>query len=185
MPWGRLKMLMGSCVSSLTRIGTRGIALSSTSLFWSACAYKKKNQTWGEKANWRLLELGAKQSTGECRQQPQGLVSIQLVADWFGIRSNHGHGLLRMNETSEKKQATSRLGLAIRSGLDPKAAMRLSLHRSPVTLAMTVKSELMEVHGTSPLTPALAYRFCSTLQGSTCPNREGASVWPRMARHPV
>lgn len=39
-----------------------------------------------------------------------------------------------------KKQTASRLGLAIRLGLVPKAAMRLSLHRSPVTLAMTVRS---------------------------------------------
>lgn len=116
----------------------------------------------------------------------RGLVSIQLVADWFGIQedsvgmdSSGQIGLVR------KKQATSRLGLAIGSGLDPKGSHEeLSLHRSPVTLAMTVKSELMEVHGTS-LHTSLAYSFVPALQGSTCPQQRGASVWPRMARHPV
>lgn len=83
----------------------------------------------------------------------------------MGMDSSGQIGLVR------KKQATSRLGLAIRSGLDPKAAMRLSLHRSPVTLAMTVRSQSSWRFMVHPLHTSLAYRFCSTLQGSTCPSR--------------
>lgn len=70
-----------------------------------------------------------------------------------------------------KKQAASRLGLAIRSGLVAKTAMRLSLHRSPVTLAMTVRSQSSWRFMVHPLHTSLGYRFCSTLQGSTCPSR--------------
>ena len=82
----------------------------------------------------------------------------------MGMDSSGQTGLVR------KKQATSRLGLAIRSGLDAKAAMRLSLHRSPVTLAMTVRE--VRAHGGSwyiPYTPAWPTDFVQPCRAALVP----------------
>lgn len=82
----------------------------------------------------------------------------------MGMDSSGQAGLVR------KKQATSRLGLAIRSGLDAKAAMRLSLHRSPVTLAMTVRE--VRAHGGSwyiPYTPAWPTDFVQPCRAALVP----------------
>ena len=71
----------------------------------------------------------------------------------MGIRGQPWRGLLRPGGTDEKGkgrevkekkmdsgQAFSRLRLAIRLRLVPKAVMRVSLHKSPVAPAMKVRS---------------------------------------------
>ena len=80
-------------------------------------------------------------------------------------------GKIREGKKTLQKQAASRPRLAIRPGLVPKAAMRLSLHRNPVAPAMKVRSHSSWRLMVHPLHTSPGYRFCSTLQGSTCLSR--------------
>lgn len=49
--------------------------------------------------------------------------------------------------------------------------MRLSLHRNPVAPAMKVRSHSLWRLMVHSLHTSPGYRFCSTLQGSTCPSK--------------